>query len=83
MLASTAQLTTMINMRGMDSVDDIIMPLATLRVQYGIDIEGNSITAVSWTDPETGKTADHILRNGIIGYLQELEAAEVFEGWDD
>lgn len=73
----------MINMRAMDSVDEIIMPLATLHVHYGLDIDGNSIAAVSWTDPETGKMADHIVRNGIISYLQELEAAEVFEEWDD
>lgn len=53
------------------------------RVNYGLDIGGNSVTSVSWEDPETGTVADSIIRAGIISHLQELEVDSTFEGWDE
>lgn len=70
----------MITLTGMD---DIVMNLATLRVNYGKDIDGNSVTSVSWEDPETGAIADGIIRAGIIAHLQELELDSAFQGWDE
>lgn len=80
MRGDTAQRHRMITLTGMD---EIVMNLATLRVYYGKDIDGNSITSVSWEDPETGTVADSIIRAGIIAHLQELEVDSTFEGWDE
>nr|DAP56580.1 MAG TPA: hypothetical protein [Caudoviricetes sp.] len=80
MRGDTAQRATMITLTGMD---EIVMNLATLRVYYGRDIDGNSVTSVSWEDPETGTVADSIIRAGIIAHLQELEVDSTFEGWDE
>lgn len=75
-----AQRIAVITLTGMD---DIVMNLATLRVNYGKDIDGNSVTSVSWEDPETGAVADSIIRAGIIAHLQELELDSAFQGWDE
>lgn len=80
MRVDTAQRHRMITLTGMD---EIVMNLATLRVYYGKDIDGNSVTSVSWEDPETGTVADSIIRAGIIAHLQELEVDSTFEGWDE
>lgn len=80
MRGDTAQRHRMITLTGMD---EIVMNLATLRVYYGKDIDGNSVTSVSWEDPETGTVADSIIRAGIIAHLQELEVDSTFEGWDE
>lgn len=80
MRGDTAQRHRMITLTGMD---EIVMNLATLRVYYGRDIDGNSVTSVSWEDPETGTVADSIIRAGIIAHLQELEVDSTFEGWDE
>lgn len=80
MRGDTAQRHQMITLTGMD---EIVMNLATLRVYYGRDIDGNSVTSVSWEDPETGTVADSIIRAGIISHLQELEVDSTFEGWDE
>lgn len=80
MRGDTAQRATMITLTVMD---EIVMNLATLRVYYGKDIDGNSVTSVSWEDPETGTVADSIIRAGIIAHLQELEVDSTFEGWDE
>ena len=80
MRGDTAQRATMITLTGMD---EIVMNLATLRVYYGRDIDGNSVTSVSWEDPETVTVADSIIRAGIIAHLQELEVDSTFEGWDE
>lgn len=80
MRGDTAQRAAMITLTAMD---EIVMNLATLRVNYGLDIDGNSITSVSWEDPETGAIADGIIRAGIIAHLQELEVDSTFEGWDE
>lgn len=80
MRGDTAQRHRMITLTVMD---EIVMNLATLRVNYGLDIDGNSVTSVSWEDPETGAIADGIIRAGIIAHLQELEVDSTFEGWDE
>ena len=80
MRGDTAQRHRMITLTVMD---EIVMNLATLRVYYGRDIDGNSVTSVSWEDPETGTVADSIIRAGIIAHLQELEVDSTFEGWDE
>nr|DAL10928.1 MAG TPA_asm: hypothetical protein [Caudoviricetes sp.] len=80
MRGDTAQRHRMITLTVMD---EIVMNLATLRVYYGRDIDGNSVTSVSWEDPETGTVADSIIRAGIISHLQELEVDSTFEGWDE
>lgn len=64
-------------------VDEIVMNLVTLRVYYGRDIDGSSVTSVSWEDSETGAIADGIIRAGIIAHLQELEVDPMFDGWNE
>ena len=59
------------------------MRLGHLEVDYGFDPNGESIVSVSWVDPDTGRVADKVIRNGIISFLQESEAAEAFDDWDD
>lgn len=59
------------------------MRLGHLEVDYGFDTDGESIVSVSWVDPDTGRVADKVIRNGIISFLQESEAAEAFDDWDD
>lgn len=64
-------------------MDEFVMNLATLRVNCGLDIGGNSVTSVSWQDPETGTVAGSIIRAGIIAHLQELEVDSMFDGWNE
>lgn len=64
-------------------MDDIVMRLGHLEVDYGFDTDGESVVSVSWVDPDTGRVADKVIRNGIISFLQESEAAEAFDEWDD
>lgn len=59
-------------------MDEFVMNLATLRVNCGLDIGGNSVTSVSWQDPETGTVA-----GSIIAHLQELEVDSMFDGWNE
>lgn len=59
------------------------MRLGHLEVDYGFDTDGESVVSVSWVDPDTGRVADKVIRNGIISFLQESEAAEAFDDWDD
>lgn len=64
-------------------MDDIVMRLGHLEVDYGYDTDGDSVVSVSWVDPDTGRVADKVIRNGMLAYLQECEAAEAFNDWDD
>jgi|GEM_PF-6754618 len=53
--------------------DDIIMPLARLTVNYGLNLDGRTVVDVLWDRPNSNIVPDAILRHGIINHLEQME----------